>query len=65
MPSPSPNTARFDDAIRRANQSRFRAMALRRAAETSSDPETCRVLAGEADDLADFVIEGMKDEGHE
>ena len=48
-------------AIRRANQYRHEAANWRKAAPRSDFPTVCLTLAGEADDLADFVIEGMNE----
>lgn len=67
MPDVSPHAhpdTRLQDAIRCANRHRFRAVHMRSLAELSAWPAVWLSEAARADDLADFVIEGMKDEGH-
>ena len=65
MPSPSPDTARLDDALDRANRLRAEAIELRRIAALRWRPWALLALATAYDNRANAIMSAMKGEGHE
>ncbi len=64
MPSPSPDTARLDDALDRANRLRYLAKRCRRNSTWRINPQLWLAEAKKCDAHADAIMSAMKDESH-